>query len=85
MASTNEQETTIAYARGESVVRIWSNIPAHLRTMRADDRFTEVQASPDSDSGFFEVAREDYRPLKLGNRLSAAERARRAASTGVMR
>lgn len=86
MATMDEQETTITYGRTDAVVRIWSNIPTHLRAMRADQRFSEQGASSaDAESGFFTVPREDYRPLKLGNRLTDAERARRAASAGEMR
>lgn len=64
-----EQETTVTMNREESVVRIFTANPSHIRKFKADDRFTVTFTtfSPEdtnvveSISGFIHV--DDYSPL----------------------
>lgn len=62
MAARNEQETTVTAGRDESVVRIWSNNPVHVRRLRKESRVTQIDG--DEFGGHFEIPANQFDPLK---------------------
>src|SRR5690606_8497472 len=64
--SLDEQETSIVVVRAEGVVRLYSTWPAHVRALRADDRFREV--SSDAVSAWFEIPIKDWHPVRGARR-----------------
>lgn len=70
MTARAEQETTVSAGRDESVVRIWSNNPVHVRRLRKDPRATQLDG--DDMGGHFTIPADQFDPLK------GFKRARRA-------
>ncbi len=71
--SRAEQETTVTMTADESLVRVWSCYPPHIRRMRADDRFTEGVAQ---SGAVFTIPRAFFDPIGgLKRRVSDEQRA----------
>lgn len=66
--TVSEYETTVAYGWREPVVRVYTNIPSHLRRMRADDAFTEVVTHPAGknipEAATFTIPRALFDPMR---------------------
>lgn len=83
MASREESETTINICLADDVVHIWSNIPKHVRAMRREPRYTQIDG--DEASGSFTVPVRDYRPLALKRRASTLTDVQRQALADRLR
>lgn len=84
-----EQETTVIGNRMDDFVQIYSANPAHLRKMRNDDRFTEIQTDPDGESASFSISVKDFNPMtglrRRRKEMSPEKRAALAAQMASMR
>lgn len=96
MATKDERETTVTYSDGDSVVRVYTAVPKHIRRLERDSRATRVETW-EADTGLgieaatYEIAKTDFDPLSGFKRRSApmsperrqaaAERLARARST----
>lgn len=58
----NEQETTVTWLRSEDVVRIYTTITADLKTLRENEKATQVRG--DGEWGEFTIRVTDFAPLK---------------------
>lgn len=83
--SLSEQETTVTATRVDSVWRISSSNPAHIRRMDKEPLFTRVRTG--DDYAEFEIAYSDWNPITGRKRVrvltdeqrqAAAERLRKA-------
>ncbi len=66
--SASEYETTVTYGWREPVVYVYSNIPSHVRRMRADDAFTEMRTFPATkgipEGAQFTIPRSLFDPMR---------------------
>lgn len=90
----SEQETAIAYSAADDTVQIWTCIPADVRALRKDDRFTETKSGTYNDGtdwAQFEIPRKRWstprgarttRAMTDEQRAAAADRLRNARKAG---
>jgi hypothetical protein len=66
----SEQETTVTVDRDERLVRVFTTIPAHIRRLSKDDRYTTVQVGNDGigDFGRFTTT-SDWNPISGTKRV----------------
>lgn len=77
-----ERETVIVWTEADDIVRITSTSPVQLRSLRADERFREVESHYADDlTGEFTIPVEEFSLTKAARRrMSPQERERRGLS-----
>ena len=78
MTAREEQETTVAIGRDDSVVRIYTNVTPHLYRLRKSDLATEVAGG--DDWGQFEIPVEFFHLFSALRRKRAVSDAQREAA-----
>lgn len=68
--SLAEQETTVSYVRGDDLVQIYTAVPAHVRRLSEDARFTKVKSEFEGDHEIatFTIPRTEWNPVSGAKR-----------------
>lgn len=78
--ATEEMETIVNISRVDDVVRIWTNIPSHVRAFSRRNLVTTVKTGNENGQpwGEFTIAKENYSPVtgikRAGRKLTEEQR-----------